>query len=78
MDTGRSGVKETQMAIITAAGLSDLYNQRAFNKNGSTVTLKKISETDWLLFGDIAEGDSEGFTGDELGEINSNNHEDTQ
>lgn len=49
------------MAIITAAGLSDLYNQRAFNKNGSTVTLKKISETEWLLFGDLAEGDSEGF-----------------
>lgn len=40
------------MAIITAAGLTDLYNQRTFNKNGSTVTLKKISETEWLLFGD--------------------------
>lgn len=51
------------MAIITAAGLTDLYSQRVFNKNGSTVTLKKISETDWLLFGDLAEGDSEGFSG---------------
>lgn len=51
------------MAIITAAGLSDLHNQRTFNKNGSVVTLKKISETDWLLFGDVAEGDSEGFGG---------------
>lgn len=49
------------MAIITAAGLTDLYNQRTFNKNGSTVTLKKISETEWLLFGDLAEGDSAGF-----------------
>lgn len=47
--------------IITAAGLTDTINQRAFNKNGSTVTLKKISETEWLLFGDLAEGDSEGF-----------------
>lgn len=49
------------MTIITAAGLSDLHNQRAFNKNGSIVTLKKISETDWILFGDLAEGNSEGF-----------------
>lgn len=49
------------MAIITAAGLTDLSNQRAFNKNGSTVTLKKISDTEWILFGDLAEGDSEGF-----------------
>lgn len=49
------------MAIITSGDLSDLYNQRTFRANGSTVTLKKISETDWLLFGDIAEGDSEGF-----------------
>lgn len=49
------------MAIITSAGLTDLYNQRTFNKNGSTVTLKKISETEWILFGDLAEGDSEGF-----------------
>ena len=49
------------MAIITSAGLTDLYNQRTFNKNGSTVTLKKISETEWFLFGDLAEGDSEGF-----------------
>lgn len=49
------------MAIITAAGLTDLYNQRTFNKNGTTITLKKISETEWLLFGDLAEGDSGGF-----------------
>lgn len=50
------------MAIITAEGLSSsaIYHP-AFNKNGSIVTLKKISETDWLLFGDLAEGDSEGF-----------------
>lgn len=48
------------MAIITAGDLSDLY-QSPFRANGSTVTLKKISETDWLLFGDLAEGDSEGF-----------------
>lgn len=51
------------MTIITAAGLASLNDyQSPFNKNGSVITLKKISETDWLLFGDIAEGDSEGFT----------------
>lgn len=68
------------MTIITAAGLVNLSDSfLPFNKNGSVVTLKKISETDWLLFGDIAEGDSVGFTGDEiLGGIDSNNHEDTQ
>lgn len=49
------------MAIITAAGLSTPDIVPAFNRNGSVVTLKKISETDWLLFGDVAEGDSEGF-----------------
>lgn len=51
------------MAIYTAAGLAneEQVNGNAFNKNGSIVTLKKISETDWLLFGDVAEGDSEGF-----------------
>lgn len=49
------------MAIITAGELTDLYNQRAFRANGSTVTLKKISETDWILVGGLAEGDSEGF-----------------
>lgn len=49
------------MAIIVSGDLSDLYNQRTFRANGSTVTLKKISETDWLLFGDLAEGDSQGF-----------------
>lgn len=32
-----------------------------FRANGSVVTLKKISDTDWFLFGDVAEGDSEGF-----------------
>lgn len=47
------------MAIITAEGLSD--NGNYFNKNGSVLTLKKISETEWLLFGDVAEGESEGF-----------------
>lgn len=52
----------SNMTIITAAGLADMNSYLApFNKNGSVVTLKKISETDWLLFGDIAEGDSEGF-----------------
>lgn len=49
------------MAIITSAGLSTPDTVPLFNKNGSIVTLKKISETDWLLFGDLAEGDSEGF-----------------
>lgn len=49
------------MAIITAAGLSGPYDQMTFNKNGSILTLKKISETDWLMFGDVVEGDSEGF-----------------
>lgn len=49
------------MTIITAGDTSDLYNQRTFRANGSTVTLKKISETDWLLFGDLAEGESGGF-----------------
>lgn len=49
------------MAIITAAGLSTADTGQVFNKNGSIVTLKKISETDWLLFGDVSEGDSEGF-----------------
>lgn len=48
--------------IITAGGLASLNDPSTpFNKNGSVVTLKKISETDWLLFGDLAEGDSEGF-----------------
>lgn len=49
------------MAIITSGELTDLYNQRTFRANGSTVTLKKVSETDWVLIGDLAEGDSEGF-----------------
>lgn len=50
------------MAIITAAGLINKNELiRTFNKNGSVVTLKKISETDWLLFGDLAEGSSRGF-----------------
>lgn len=47
--------------IISAAGLVGPWGGSVFNKNGSIVTLKKISETDWLLFGDIAEGGSEGF-----------------
>lgn len=47
--------------IITAEGLVSLSDSPPFNKNGSVVTLKKISETDWLLFGDIAEGNSGGF-----------------
>lgn len=51
------------MTIITAGDTSDTVNQRTFRANGSTVTLKKISETDWLLFGDVAEGDSKGFGG---------------
>lgn len=49
------------MAIITAAGLSTADIVQVFNRNGSLVKLKKISETDWLLFGDVAEGSSEGF-----------------
>lgn len=49
------------MTIITAEGLVNPQYSSPFNKNGSVVTLKKISETDWLLFGDIVEGDSEGF-----------------
>lgn len=53
------------MAIITSAELKNMKGfSSPFNKNGSVVTLKKISETDWLLFGDLAEGDSEGFDGD--------------
>ena len=50
------------MTIVTSGELTDLYNQRTFRANGSTVTLKKVSETEWILFGDLAEGDSEGFT----------------
>ena len=61
MDTRGGGVKETQVAIITSGDLSDLYYQRTFRANGSTVTLKKISETDWMLIGDLADGDSGGF-----------------
>lgn len=49
------------MTIVTAGELSDLSNQSPFRANGSAVTLKKVSETDWLLFGDLAEGDSGGF-----------------
>jgi hypothetical protein len=49
------------MAIITSAGLSTPDTVPLFNKNGSVVTSKKISETDWLLSGDLAEGDSGGF-----------------
>lgn len=49
------------MTIFTAAGTALIGENIPFNKNGSIVTLKKISETDWLLFGDLAEGDSEGF-----------------
>ena len=52
------------MAIITAEGLAIPGEGPVFNKNGSVVTLKKISETDWLLFGDLAEGNSTGFGGD--------------
>lgn len=50
------------MAIITSAGsVNPITDFPLFNKNGSVVTLKKISETDWLLFGDVGEGDSQGF-----------------
>jgi hypothetical protein len=52
------------MAIITAEGLAIPYEEPIFNGNGSVVTLKKISETDWLLFGDLAAGSSTGFGGD--------------
>jgi len=50
--------------IITAAGLTVTdAGLPVFRDNGSIVTLKKISEEDWLMFGDLAEGDSEGFVG---------------
>lgn len=49
------------MAIITAEGLAIPSEGPIFNRDGSVLTLKKISETDWLLFGDLAKGDSTGF-----------------
>jgi len=47
--------------IITAAGLMKPEDGSVFRANGSVVTLKKISDEDWFLFGDVAEGDSQGF-----------------
>lgn len=55
------------MAIITAGNTQQPNQVAVFRANGSVLTLKKISDTDWLLFGDLAEGDSEGF-GEEDGD----------
>lgn len=54
------------MTIITAGSTQPPNDGSVFRVNGSIVTLKKISETEWILFGDLADGDSEGFGGGDL------------